>query len=130
MEFDIQSQLAAVKAQFGSFLKPDQLRTAMRTTAKRVARHRGQISKYDGQGRRREGFPAAGDTGSRPFYPYPLATLDIQREELLTRRRNNNRPKTGRAEFKRLFDQARAARGPSRKGFVNRTDGGHGDWHD
>lgn len=70
--FNQRDYLTAVREQFSGFMKPEQLQAAMRTAAKRVAKHHGQISKYDGQGRRRQGFPVAGDTGGRPVYPYPL----------------------------------------------------------
>lgn len=72
IRFTPEAYLNAVRDQFAPFMKPEQLRQVMRTAAKRLAKHHGLISKYDGQGRLREGFPAAGDTGGRPVYPYAL----------------------------------------------------------
>lgn len=124
--FNQRDYLTAVRDQFSDIMRPEQLQVVMRTAAKRVARHCGQISKYDGQGRLRQGFPAAGDTGGRVTLPNRIVTMPNEKEAHVKRRQNARKPKTGRKEFKRLFDAARKARGPSRKMFVARTDGGNG----
>lgn len=126
IEYTPQKYLEAVRDQFSNFLKPEQLRVAMRTAAKRVARHHGLTSKYDGQGRLRQGFPAAGDTGGRVALPNKIVTMPNEQESLRISRQNASRPKTGRAERLRLWEQAQKSRGPSRKMFVARTDGGNG----
>ena len=76
IKFNMDGYLQAVQDQFGSFMNSKQLKAAFRTASKRVAKHHGLISKYDGRGRKRGGFPVAGDTGGRPRYPRPVRVQD------------------------------------------------------
>lgn len=125
LTFEPKVYLNAVRNQFSSFMKPEQLRQVMRTAAKRLAKHHGHISKYDGQGRLREGFPAAGDTGSRPTLPYQLAKWHWEQEAHVKRRRAKG-PTTGGEARRARMKLALISHGPSRKMFVARTDGGNG----
>lgn len=124
--FNQRDYLTAVREQFANLMKPEQLQVVLRTAAKRVAKHQGTISKYDGHGRRRQGFPTAGDTGGRVALPYRVVTMPPEQESLRISRQNASKPKTGRAERQRQWELAQKSRGPSRKMFVDRTDGGNG----
>ena len=62
----------------------------------------------------------------RPMYPYKLATTKAERMAHVKRRQSNNGPQSGTRNFEHWLDRHEQSKGPSRKMFVARTDGGVG----
>lgn len=63
----------------------------------------------------------------RPVYPYKIATTKAERMAHVKRRQSNNGSYSGKRNFEHWLKGQMKSRGPSKKMFVARTDGGYGD---
>lgn len=62
----------------------------------------------------------------RPVYPYKIETTKAERMAHVKRRQSNNGSYSGQRNFEHWLKGHMKSHGPSRKMFVDRTDGGCG----